>query len=144
MRGTRRRGRPPAGPVRQVRPYVADLLRRMPEAGAIVTDVTYDVIAWNPVRGPRPPGEDNRRLRGTGQARIPRPGLHHDSAVINGRRLLLGARTYAACAIPGDRIKSGPPPRGEGPSVLGRDLRPNSYLRLARAGCQRFACGGHI
>jgi hypothetical protein len=40
---------PPAGPVRQVRPYVADLLRRMPEAGAIVTDATYDVIAWNPL-----------------------------------------------------------------------------------------------
>jgi transcriptional regulator with XRE-family HTH domain len=40
---------PPAGPARQVRPYVADLLRRMPEAGAIVTDATYDVIAWNPL-----------------------------------------------------------------------------------------------
>jgi PAS domain-containing protein len=40
---------PPAGPTRQVRPYVADLLRRMPEAGAIVTDATYDVIAWNPL-----------------------------------------------------------------------------------------------
>jgi transcriptional regulator with XRE-family HTH domain len=40
---------PPAGPVRQVRPYVADLLRRMPEAAAIVTDATYDVIAYNPL-----------------------------------------------------------------------------------------------
>ncbi|GAA1906582.1 helix-turn-helix transcriptional regulator [Streptantibioticus ferralitis] len=40
---------PPAGPVRRVRPYVADLLRRLPETGAIVTDATYDVIAWNPL-----------------------------------------------------------------------------------------------
>jgi transcriptional regulator with XRE-family HTH domain len=38
---------PPTGPPRRVRPYVADLLRRMPEAGAIVTDATYEVIAWN-------------------------------------------------------------------------------------------------
>ncbi|MDI5970734.1 helix-turn-helix transcriptional regulator [Streptomyces sp. SL13] len=40
---------PPAGPARQVRPYVADLLRRMPEAGAIVTNACYDVIGWNPL-----------------------------------------------------------------------------------------------
>ena len=40
---------PPAGPVRQVRPYVANLLRRIPEAAAVVTDVTYDVIAFNPL-----------------------------------------------------------------------------------------------
>jgi transcriptional regulator with XRE-family HTH domain len=40
---------PPDGPTRQVRPYVADLLRRMPEAAAVVTDATYDVIAWNPL-----------------------------------------------------------------------------------------------
>ena len=35
--------------MRQVRPYVANLLRRMPEAAAVVTDVTYDVIAFNPL-----------------------------------------------------------------------------------------------
>jgi transcriptional regulator with XRE-family HTH domain len=40
---------PPAGPSRQVRPYVADLLRRIPEAAAIVTAASYDVIAWNPL-----------------------------------------------------------------------------------------------
>jgi hypothetical protein len=28
---------------------VADLLRRIPEAGAVVTDASYDVIAWNPL-----------------------------------------------------------------------------------------------
>ncbi len=39
----------PPGPVRRVRPHVVALLHRMPEAGAIVTDATYDVVAWNPV-----------------------------------------------------------------------------------------------
>ncbi|WP_127360633.1 helix-turn-helix transcriptional regulator [Actinacidiphila soli] len=42
---------PPPGPVRRVRPHLVDLLRRMPETGAIVTDATYDVIAWNPLAG---------------------------------------------------------------------------------------------
>jgi transcriptional regulator with XRE-family HTH domain len=40
---------PPDGPVRQVRPHVANLLRRIPGAAAVVTDVTYDVIAFNPL-----------------------------------------------------------------------------------------------
>jgi len=40
---------PAAGPASQVRPHVAGLLRRIPEAGAIVTDATYTVIAWNPL-----------------------------------------------------------------------------------------------
>jgi transcriptional regulator with XRE-family HTH domain len=40
---------PPASPVRRVRPYVADLLHRLPETGAVVTDAGYDVIAWNPL-----------------------------------------------------------------------------------------------
>lgn len=42
---------PPAGPSRQVRPHVANLLHRMPAAAAIVTDAAYDVIAWNPLAG---------------------------------------------------------------------------------------------
>ena len=40
---------PPPGPSRRVRPYVAELLHRMPEAAAVVTAATYDVIAWNPL-----------------------------------------------------------------------------------------------
>lgn len=40
---------PPARPVRQVRPYVVNLLRRLPEAAAVVTDASYDVIAFNPL-----------------------------------------------------------------------------------------------
>jgi transcriptional regulator with XRE-family HTH domain len=39
---------PPPGPAREVRPYVADLLRRIPAAGAVVTDASYDLIAFNP------------------------------------------------------------------------------------------------
>lgn len=39
----------PAGPPRQVRPYVAGLLTRMPDTAAIVTAASYDVIAWNPL-----------------------------------------------------------------------------------------------
>ncbi len=40
---------PPPGPSREVRPYVSSLLRRIPDAGAVVTDASYDVIAWNPL-----------------------------------------------------------------------------------------------
>ncbi|EWM12558.1 helix-turn-helix transcriptional regulator [Kutzneria sp. 744] len=40
---------PPPGPPGQVRPHLADLLKRLPEAGAVVTDATYRIIAWNPL-----------------------------------------------------------------------------------------------
>jgi transcriptional regulator with XRE-family HTH domain len=40
---------PPPGPVRRVRPHVTALLSRLPEAGAVVTDATYTVIAANPM-----------------------------------------------------------------------------------------------
>ncbi|GGP03400.1 helix-turn-helix transcriptional regulator [Nonomuraea glycinis] len=40
---------PPAGPPREVRPYVASLLRRIPGTAAVVTAASYDVIAWNPL-----------------------------------------------------------------------------------------------
>ncbi|MEN3537879.1 helix-turn-helix transcriptional regulator [Microbispora sp. ZYX-F-249] len=40
---------PPAGPVRRVRPHVAELLHRIPGTAVIVTDATYDVVAWNPL-----------------------------------------------------------------------------------------------
>ncbi|WP_327689285.1 helix-turn-helix transcriptional regulator [Streptomyces tubercidicus] len=35
--------------VRRVRPHVARMLERLPETGALVTDATYDVLAWNPL-----------------------------------------------------------------------------------------------
>lgn len=40
---------PPAGPSHQVRPYVADLLHRLPQTAVIVTAADYDVIAFNPL-----------------------------------------------------------------------------------------------
>jgi transcriptional regulator with XRE-family HTH domain len=39
----------PAGPTRAVRPYVRDLIRRMPGTAAVVTAANYDVVAWNPL-----------------------------------------------------------------------------------------------
>ncbi|GHJ40496.1 helix-turn-helix transcriptional regulator [Streptomyces sp. TS71-3] len=39
----------PAAPVRRLRPHVAELLRRLPDTAAIVTDAAYDVIAFNPL-----------------------------------------------------------------------------------------------
>lgn len=39
----------PAGPPREVRPYVAGLLRRIPETAVVVTAASYDAIAWNPL-----------------------------------------------------------------------------------------------
>jgi transcription regulator MmyB-like protein len=39
----------PPGAPRQVRPYVASLLERIPDTAAFVTAATYDVIAWNPL-----------------------------------------------------------------------------------------------
>lgn len=40
---------PPAAPVRCVSPYVAGLMRRLPDAGAVVQDACYDVIFYNPL-----------------------------------------------------------------------------------------------
>lgn len=37
----------PPGPSRQVRQSILDLLRRLPQAAAIVVSATYEVIAWN-------------------------------------------------------------------------------------------------
>jgi transcriptional regulator with XRE-family HTH domain len=36
-------------PKSTVRPHVVDFLRRLPEAGAVVTDATYEIVAWNPL-----------------------------------------------------------------------------------------------
>ncbi len=37
----------PPGPSREVRPSIVDLLRRMPDAAAVVLSATYEVLAWN-------------------------------------------------------------------------------------------------
>jgi len=79
---------PPAGPAREVRQSILDLLHRLPQAAAIVTSATYEVLAWNDLAaalmedfsalsrrdrnlvrraflGPHPPG---RRLYGVSDA----------------------------------------------------------------------------
>ncbi|MEV5982749.1 helix-turn-helix transcriptional regulator [Streptomyces sp. NPDC052114] len=38
---------PPPGPSREVRQSIVDLIRRLPEAAAVVVSATYEVIAWN-------------------------------------------------------------------------------------------------
>ncbi|MHC3469907.1 helix-turn-helix transcriptional regulator [Streptomyces sp. 7R007] len=38
---------PPRGPSREVRQSIADLLHRLPQAGAIVISAAYEVLAWN-------------------------------------------------------------------------------------------------
>ncbi|MFI6047066.1 helix-turn-helix transcriptional regulator [Nocardia sp. NPDC051321] len=38
---------PPAGPSHEVRQSILDLLHRLPQAAAIVTSATWEVIAWN-------------------------------------------------------------------------------------------------
>jgi len=70
---------PPAGPNRRVRPHVAALLHRMPGTAAIVTDASYDVIAWNPLAATlfgepnSRPGPDSRPGLGSGLGRDWRP-----------------------------------------------------------------------
>ncbi|MEU6089568.1 helix-turn-helix transcriptional regulator [Streptomyces sp. NPDC047085] len=38
---------PPPGPSREVRQSILDLLERLPQAAAMVTSATYEVLAWN-------------------------------------------------------------------------------------------------
>jgi len=40
---------PPAGAVHGVRPHIARMLERLPDTGAIVTDASYGIVAWNPM-----------------------------------------------------------------------------------------------
>lgn len=40
---------PPRHPARVVRPHVATMLNRIPGTATVVTDASYDVLAWNPL-----------------------------------------------------------------------------------------------
>ena len=68
----------PDGPPRTVRPYVTELLNRIPDAGAIVTDATYTVLACNDlvaaVWGTRP-GTNLARSRFLGGNRLGSSGF---------------------------------------------------------------------
>jgi transcriptional regulator with XRE-family HTH domain len=108
----------PSGTVSPVRPHVAELLRRIPEAGAIVTDATYTVIAWNPLAGAllgdleREPNLARRRF------------LHPESLATS------GAEEFGRIAVA--RLRAA---RARYP----RDARLAALLAQLRAGSDEFA-----
>ena len=109
---------PPPGPVRTVRPYVTSLLNRIPEAGAVVTDASYDVIAWNPLAGALLgdlSGEPNLARR-----RFLQPGLRRSS----------GAGEFSQIAVA--RLRSAA-------DRYPRDARLARLLAELRAGSEEFA-----
>lgn len=87
----------PPGPSRTVRPHVARLLERMPDTAAIITDATYDVIAWNPLAGALLGGLDDRsnlaRRRFLDREEVLTTG-HEDFAEIAVARLRMAAARY--------------------------------------------------
>jgi transcriptional regulator with XRE-family HTH domain len=105
---------PPAGPVRQVRPYVSALLHRMPEAAAVVTDAGYQVIGWNPLAsallGDLAASTNLARRRFLGQA----------------PPLTSGAEEFGAIAVARLRAAAVRYPRDEGLAALVDDLRAGS------------------
>ncbi|GAA3437531.1 helix-turn-helix transcriptional regulator [Kutzneria kofuensis] len=92
---------PPPGPARQVRPYVADLLRRIPEAGAVVTDATYEIIAWNPLAAALL--GDLRHEPNLARRRFLRPDLHRSSGAEEFGEIAVARLRGAAARYPGDR-----------------------------------------
>jgi transcriptional regulator with XRE-family HTH domain len=78
---------PPPGPVRQVRPHVAGLLRRLPDTAVVVTDACYDVIAANPLAG--------ALLGGLGQE----PNLARRRFLHLGPRESSGAEEFGSIAV---------------------------------------------
>ncbi len=102
---------PPPGPSREVRQSILDLLRRLPQAAAIVTSATYEVIAWNDLAAALM--EDFSALSAArpqpGPPRLPRAAPARAAAV---RRVGRGRRSPAAppssCAPPPPAIPTTP------------------------------------
>jgi transcriptional regulator with XRE-family HTH domain len=109
---------PPAGPVREVRPYVAGMLRRMPETGVIVTDAMYNVIAWNPLAD---------ALFGTFKDE---PNLVRRRFLDHGHHQVTGDEEFALIAVARLRAAADRYPRDEPLARLLAELR---------AGSQEFA-----
>jgi transcriptional regulator with XRE-family HTH domain len=105
---------PPPGPAREVRPYVASLLRRLPEAGAVVTDASYDVIAWNPLAG--------ALLGHLGEE----PNLARRRFLDPGRQRSSGAEEFSCIAVARLRAAADRYPRDERLARLLADLRAGS------------------
>jgi transcriptional regulator with XRE-family HTH domain len=91
---------PPAGPVRRVRPYVVNLLRRMPEAAAVVTDAGYDVIAFSPLADALL--GDLRREPNLARRRFLRPGSGSGRATEEFARIAVARLRASADRYPDD------------------------------------------
>ena len=90
----------PPGPIKQVRPYVADLLRRIPEAGAVVTDATYQIVAWNPLAEAML--GDLRHEPNLARRRFLNPGLNRSSGAEEFGEIAVARLRGSAARYPGD------------------------------------------
>jgi transcriptional regulator with XRE-family HTH domain len=105
---------PPAAPPREVRPYVAGLLRRMPETAAIVTTASYDVIAWNPLADAL-----LGRLR-------EEPNLARRRFLLGDQVLMAGHEEFGEIAVARLRAAADRYPRDQGLARLLAELRAGS------------------
>ncbi|HWD07132.1 MAG TPA: helix-turn-helix transcriptional regulator [Amycolatopsis sp.] len=86
------------GPPRAVRPYVADLLRRLPETGAIVADATYEIVAWNPLASALLGGDRPNLAR----RRFLEPGAQRSSGAAEFGEIAVARLRAAAARYPRD------------------------------------------
>jgi transcriptional regulator with XRE-family HTH domain len=105
---------PPAGPPREVRPYVTGLLHRMLDTAAIVTAASYDVIAWNPLAG---------ALLGNLSAQ---PNLARRRFLFRDEVLTTGHEEFGEIAVARLRAAAGRYPRDAALAALLTDLRAGS------------------
>lgn len=71
---------PGTHPVRRVRPHVMRMLQRLPETGAIVTDASYGVVAFNPLAQTLLGGDLERGTTNLARRRFLSQGRIYDSA----------------------------------------------------------------
>ncbi|MER5177609.1 helix-turn-helix transcriptional regulator [Streptomyces sp. NPDC002896] len=71
---------PGTNAVRRVRPQVTRMLQRLPETGAIVTDASYGVVAWNPLAQALLGGDLGRRTTNLARRRFLGQGRMYESA----------------------------------------------------------------
>ncbi|HYZ57370.1 MAG TPA: helix-turn-helix transcriptional regulator [Streptosporangiaceae bacterium] len=105
---------PPLGPPREVRPYVAGLLHRMPETAVVVTAASYDVIAWNPLA---------EALLGNLRAR---PNLARRRFLFRDQVLTTGHEEFGEIAVARLRAAAGRYPRDAALAALLAELRAGS------------------
>jgi transcriptional regulator with XRE-family HTH domain len=105
---------PPPGPVRQVRPHVAGLLRRLPGTAVVVTDASYDVIAANPLA--------RALLGGLGEE----PNLARRRFLGHSSRATSGAEEFGPIAVARLRAAADRYPRDQRLARLLAELRTGS------------------